>query len=54
MVDDTDKEFADCRALFETEELRSAFNQKIKQLLARHGIDYTRGYVAALRDILPK
>ena len=54
MVDETDKEFAGCRNLFETEEEKDAFDKQIKKLLEKHGIDYTRGYVAALTDVMSR
>jgi hypothetical protein len=54
MVDETDKEFASCRELFDAEEARVAFDQQVKLLLENHGIDYVRGYVAALKDIMPR
>ena len=54
MVDETNKEFASVRALFDTEEAKLAFDKQVKLLLEQHGIDYVRGYVAALKDIMPK
>jgi hypothetical protein len=54
MVDDTDEEFASCRELFDTEEEKLAFDAQIKLLLAKHGVDYVRGYVAALKDVMPR
>ena len=52
MADEIHKEFASYRELFETDDAKSAFDQKIKLLLEQHGVDYVRGYVGALKDIL--
>jgi hypothetical protein len=46
------KEFEPCRQLFQAEEEKHAFDQQIKQLLEEHGVDYVRGYVAALTDMM--
>jgi hypothetical protein len=54
MADETDKEFATYRDLFEAEEEKVAFDKQVKILLETRGVDYTRGYVDALRDILKR
>ncbi len=43
-------EFAGYREGLSTDELRKAFDERIERLLAQHGIDYVRGYVAALKE----
>jgi hypothetical protein len=48
------KEFESCRQLFATAEERNAFDQQITSILQTHGVDYARGYVAALKDIMPR
>jgi hypothetical protein len=53
MADELDKEFASYREMFPTEEEKKAFDQLIKQLLEKHGVDYVRGYVA-LKDMLKR
>jgi hypothetical protein len=52
MADGINKEFADYREMFETEEEKQAFDKHVKLLLVQHGVDYVRGYVDALRDIM--
>ena len=52
MVDELSKEFASYREMFATEEEKQAFDRQIKLLLEQHGVDYVRGYVDALKDIL--
>ena len=52
MADEINKEFVGYRELFKTEDEKRAFDQKIKLLLEQHGVDYVRGYVDALKDIL--
>ena len=42
-------EFESYRKTLSTEELRRAFDERIERLLSRHGIDYVRGYVDALK-----
>jgi hypothetical protein len=44
-------EFESYRKTFPTDEARQAFDQRIELLLSRHGIDYVRGYVGALKDL---
>jgi hypothetical protein len=48
------KEFASCRALFSTDEEKEAFDKGMTILLEKHGVDYVRGYVAALKDMMSK
>jgi hypothetical protein len=43
-------EFEDYRKTLPTDEVRQAFDARIKHLLSRHGIDYVRGYVDGLKD----
>jgi hypothetical protein len=43
-------EFAGYREGLSTDEARQAFDERIERLLAQHGIDYVRGYVAALKE----
>ena len=52
MVDEINKEFASYRELFTAEHEKQAFDELVKQLLEKHGVDFVRGYVAALRDIV--
>ena len=40
--------------MFTTEEEKQAFDQQIKLLLEQHGLDYVRGYVDALKDMLKR
>jgi uncharacterized SAM-dependent methyltransferase len=54
MADEIDKEFASYREMFPTEEDKKAFDQLVKQLLEKHGVDYVRGYVDALKDMLKR
>ena len=51
MADEIDKQFASHREMFPTEEDKKAFDQLVKQLLEKHGVDYVRGYVDALKDM---
>jgi hypothetical protein len=51
MGDDVNEEFASYREMFPTEEEKQAFDQLVKKLLEDRGVDYTRGYVDALKDI---
>jgi hypothetical protein len=51
MADEVNKEFASYRELFATEEEKQAFDTLVTQLLEKHGVDYVRGYVAALKDV---
>ena len=46
------KEFEPCREMFGTEEEKQAFDRQIKLLLKQHGVDYVRGYVDALKEML--
>ena len=43
-------EFADYRNRLSSDEVRQAFDERIERLLTRHGIDYVRGYVTALKE----
>ena len=54
MADEIHKEFASYRELLNTEAAKRAFDQQIKLLLEQHGVDYVRGYVDALKDILKR
>jgi uncharacterized SAM-dependent methyltransferase len=54
MDSDLCKEFESCREMFTTEDEKRAFDQQIKLLLEQHGLDYVRGYVDALKDILKR
>jgi hypothetical protein len=45
-------EFESYRKTPSTEEARLAFDERIERLLNKHGIDYVRGYVDALKDAL--
>jgi hypothetical protein len=54
MVGELSGEFESYRNKLRTEEEKQAFDRKIKQLLAEHGVDYVRGYVEGLREGLPK
>jgi hypothetical protein len=54
MVGELSGEFESYRNKLHTEEEKHAFDRKIKQLLAEHGVDYVRGYVEGLREGLPK
>ena len=40
--------------MFATEEEKQAFDKLITQLLEKHGVDYVRGYVDALKDIMKR
>jgi hypothetical protein len=42
-------EFESYRKTLSTEEVRRAFDERVERLLSRHGVDYVRGYVDALR-----
>ena len=50
MADEVNAEFESYRRTLQTEEKKRLFDEKIKHLLARHGVDYVRGYVAGLKD----
>jgi len=43
-------EFESYRKTLSSEEVRRAFDERIERLLSRHGIDYVRGYVDALKS----
>jgi hypothetical protein len=43
-------EFEGYRKTLATDEARRAFDERIERLLSQHGVDYVRGYVAALRE----
>jgi hypothetical protein len=45
-------EFAGYRAALSSDEERGAFDERIERLLRRHGVDYVRGYVAALQETI--
>ena len=42
--------FAGYRKGLSSDEARQAFDERIERLLAEHGIDCVRGYVAALKE----
>lgn len=44
-------EFESYRKTLSTDEARRAFDERMEQLLSKHGIDYVRGYVGALKDV---
>jgi hypothetical protein len=50
MPDEVNKEFKTYRDLFETDAEKQAFDKPVTDLLEKHGVDYLRGYVAALRS----
>jgi hypothetical protein len=54
MAGELSGEFESYRTKLRTEEEKQAFDRKIKQLLAEHGVDYVRGYVDGLKEGLPK
>lgn len=54
MDSDLRKEFESYREMFTTEAEKQAFDQQINLLLEQHGVDYVRGYVDALKDILKR
>ena len=43
-------EFEGYRKILPTNQARRAFDERIERLLSQHGVDYVRGYVAALKD----
>jgi hypothetical protein len=43
-------EFASYRNTIPTHEGKQAFDERMERLLSQHGIDYVRGYVAALKE----
>ena len=43
-------EFAGYRTGLSSDAARQAFDERIERLLSDHGIDYVRGYVAALKE----
>jgi hypothetical protein len=43
-------EFAAYRETIPTNEAKQAFDERMERLLSQHGIDYVRGYVAALKE----
>jgi hypothetical protein len=43
-------EFESYRRTLSNDEARRAFDEQIERLLMRHGVDYVRGYVDALKD----
>lgn len=51
MADEINKEFATYREVFATTEGKKAFDKFVTELLEKHGVDYVRGYVDALKDI---
>ncbi len=53
MPDDLSAEFESYRRRLRSEDEKLAFDRKIKQLLAEHGVDYVRGYVDGLRQNTP-
>jgi len=48
MPDEVNKEFKTYRDLFENYAEKQAFDKLVTDLLEKHGVDYVRGYVAAL------
>ena len=50
MADEVNAEFESYRGTLQTEERKRLFDEKIKQLLELHGLDYVRGYVAGLKE----
>jgi hypothetical protein len=44
-------EFESYRKTLSTDEARRAFDEQIERLLSKHGVDYVRGYVGALKDV---
>jgi len=50
MANELSAEFESYRRTLQTEEKRRSFDEKIKQLLELHGVDYVRGYVDALKE----
>ena len=44
-------EFDICRKTLSTDEAGRVFDERIERLLSKHGIDYVRGYVDALKDM---
>jgi hypothetical protein len=50
MADEVNAEFESYRKTLQTEEKKRFFDEKIKQLLELHGVDYVRGYVDGLRE----
>ena len=45
-------EFAGYRKGLSTDAARQDFDERIERLLTQHGIDYVRGYVAALKETI--
>jgi hypothetical protein len=43
-------EFESYRKMLATDELRTAFDQRIERLLSQRGIDYVRGYVDGIKE----
>jgi len=43
-------EFEGYRSMLSNDEARRAFDERFERLLSRHGVDYVRGYVDALKD----
>lgn len=43
-------EFESYRKTLPSDEARRSFDERIERLLNQHGVDYVRGYVAALKD----
>ena len=43
-------EFESYRKALVSDDAKCAFDEKIERLLSKHGIDYVRGYVDALRE----
>jgi hypothetical protein len=52
MADEINREFRSYRELLTTEVEKQAFDNLITELLEKHGVDYVRGYVDALRDVI--
>jgi hypothetical protein len=54
MADAINEEFASYREMFQTEAEKLAFDKMITQFLQDRGVDYVRGYVAALKDMIKR
>jgi hypothetical protein len=52
MPDELSAEFESYRKTLRTEDEKQAFDRMIKQLLQARGVDYVRGYVDGLKEVL--
>lgn len=43
-------EFESYRKTLVSDDAKRAFDEKIERLLSKHGVDYVRGYVDALKE----